>query len=272
MDRTELDKQVEEWLRLECVPFLLRQLPHFEADDWVPPVSLTQPGKLYDLSTLSTRLRLILPLQDPTTRAEIESLVSSLPSSLSALTARLSSRIAFGTAGLRAPVQAGWSSMNSLVVLQATQGLAAYAESVDEGAKSRGVVVGRDHRNGSEEFARLTAGVFRRRGWKVYELDGLVHTPTVVRFLRRLFISLSVSLCGADHAFAQPFATKRYNAFLGVMITASHNPAKDNGYKVLSFRSPPLTFAAHPLFILRSTGPTLSRSSPLTTAELPLQF
>ncbi|GAA5918589.1 hypothetical protein JCM6882_001902, partial [Rhodosporidiobolus microsporus] len=144
---------------------------------------------------------------NPETRAEIASLLST-PSGVADLTTRFSSRIAFGTAGLRGPMQAGPSAMNDLVIIQASQGLAKYAEQTTEGAKERGIVVGHDHRHHSGEFARLTAGAFRRRGWKVYELDGLVHTPLV------------------------PFATKRLKAALGVMITASHNPAKDNGYKV----------------------------------------
>ncbi|GEM12679.1 phosphoglucomutase 1 [Rhodotorula toruloides] len=98
--------------------------------------------------------------------------------------------------------------MNDLVILQASQGLAKYAEQSIKGAKERGIVVGHDHRHNSVQFARLTAGVFRREGWKVYGLDGLVHTPMV------------------------PFSVKRIGAALGVMITASHNPARDNGYKV----------------------------------------
>ncbi|GAA5831553.1 hypothetical protein JCM11251_000746 [Rhodosporidiobolus azoricus] len=145
--------------------------------------------------------------RNPETRAEITSLLST-PSGIEDLSKRFSSRIAFGTAGLRGPMQAGPSAMNDLVIIQASQGLAKYAEETTDGAKERGIVVGHDHRFHSEEFARLTAGVFRRRGWKVYELEGLVHTPLV------------------------PFSTKRLNAALGVMVTASHNPAKDNGYKV----------------------------------------
>ncbi|GAA6013575.1 hypothetical protein JCM10207_004779 [Rhodosporidiobolus poonsookiae] len=161
MDRTQLNKAVEDWLRLD---------------------------------------------RNPTTRAEIESLVSS--SSFDELSRRFSSRIAFGTAGLRGPMQAGPSAMNDLVILQASQGLAKYAEEAIEGAKKRGIVVGHDHRHNSAQFARLTAGVFRRSGWKVYELEGLVHTPMV------------------------PFSVKRLHAALGTMVTASHNPAKDNGWKV----------------------------------------
>ncbi|GAA5852057.1 hypothetical protein JCM8547_000144 [Rhodosporidiobolus lusitaniae] len=125
-----------------------------------------------DRAELDSRVQDWLRLdRNPTTCAEISSLLSS-PSGLDDLTSRFSSRIAFGTAGLRGPMQAGPSAMNDLVILQASQGLA------------------------------------KRRGWRVYELDGLVHTPTV------------------------PFATKRLIAALGVMKTASHNPAKDNGYKV----------------------------------------
>ncbi|GAA6030575.1 hypothetical protein JCM8097_006216 [Rhodosporidiobolus ruineniae] len=145
--------------------------------------------------------------RDLSTRAELDNLLAS-PDGRKELSKRFSTRIAFGTAGLRGPMQAGPSAMNSLIILQASQGLAKYAEETTDKAKQRGIVVGHDHRHHSDEFARLTAGVFRRRGWKVYELDGLVHTPTV------------------------PFATKRLKAALGVMITASHNPAKDNGYKV----------------------------------------
>ncbi|GAA5958555.1 hypothetical protein JCM10213_001808, partial [Rhodosporidiobolus nylandii] len=190
MDRTQLDVAVQEWLRLECVARSSRPPPHLLTPSW----------PLWLLFRLPCS-------KNSETRAEIASLLST-PSGVADLTQRFSTRIAFGTAGLRGPMQAGPSAMNDLVVLQATQGLAKYAEEATEGAKERGVVVGHDHRFHSEEFGRLTAGVFRRRGWKVYELDGLVHTPLV------------------------PFATKRLNAAVGVMITASHNPAKDNGYKV----------------------------------------
>lgn len=83
---------------------------------------------------------------------------------------------------------AGTSNMNDLTVIQATQGLARYAIETIQDAQTRGVVVGRDHRAveglSSERFASLTAGVFRREGFKVYEYDGLVHTPMVVRCLR----------------------------------------------------------------------------------------
>jgi phosphoglucomutase len=77
-------------------------------------------------------------------------------------------------------MQAGTAFMNSLVILQATQGLARYACRAQSNARERGVVVGHDHRHRSKLFAQLAAGVFRREGMKVWLLDGLVHTPMIV--------------------------------------------------------------------------------------------
>ena len=120
-----------------------------------------------------------LPSQDPETRSEILALHEA--KSYDELSTRFSSRIAFGTAGLRARMQAGTAFMNSLVILQATQGLATYACEVIPGAMEMGVVVGHDHRWRSSQFAELAAGAFRAQGMKVYLFDGLVHTPMVVR-------------------------------------------------------------------------------------------
>jgi phosphoglucomutase len=120
---------------------------------------------------------------------------------------RLAQRIAFGTAGLRAKMEAGFSRMNDLTVLQTSQGLAAYVKNSVPEAELRGVVIGHDHRHNSARFAELTALAFVRKGFKVYQL-GLVHTPLV------------------------PFCVDEEKAACGVMITASHNPAQDNGYKV----------------------------------------
>ncbi|KAG2230169.1 hypothetical protein INT48_003474 [Thamnidium elegans] len=121
---------------------------------------------------------------------------------------RLSNRIEFGTAGLRARMEAGFSRMNDLTVLQASQGLAIYIENNVENAKERGIVIGHDHRYHSDDFARLTAFAFIQRGFKVWYYKELVHTPLV------------------------PYTIKKLNAAGGVMITASHNPKDDNGYKV----------------------------------------
>ncbi|KAJ3217853.1 Phosphoglucomutase-3 [Dinochytrium kinnereticum] len=116
--------------------------------------------------------------------------------------------IKFGTAGLRASMEAGFACMNDLTVIQASQGLAAYVLDNVEDAKERGVIIGHDHRYHSLDFARLTAAVFLHYGYKVYLYRGLVHTPMV------------------------PFAVKHLHAACGVMVTASHNPKNDNGYKV----------------------------------------
>ncbi|KAI0284001.1 hypothetical protein BGY98DRAFT_949931 [Russula aff. rugulosa BPL654] len=124
------------------------------------------------------------------------------------LNKRLSSRIEFGTAGLRGRMEAGWSRMNDLIVIQASQGLCAYVlEHVDD-ARHRGAVIGYDHRHNSERWARLTAAAFLDKGVKTYLYRDLVHTPMV------------------------PFGVKRLGAACGIMITASHNPKRDNGYKV----------------------------------------
>lgn len=115
---------------------------------------------------------------------------------------RLSNRIEFGTAGkkhtplfqyhflkytfylgLRARMEAGFSRMNDLTVLQASQGLAAYIEQHVEDAKARGIVIGHDHRHHSDDFARLTAFAFLQRGFKVWYYKHLVHTPLVVKFI-----------------------------------------------------------------------------------------
>ncbi|RPA79194.1 phosphoglucomutase-like protein [Ascobolus immersus RN42] len=141
------------------------------------------------------------------TRQEIMELVKA--GNTKELELRLGSRIAFGTAGLRASMEAGFSRMNDLIIIQATQGLCQYVISqFPETAFSRGVVIGYDHRHNSERFARLAASAFIVQGVKVHFYDQRVHTPMV------------------------PFGIKQLNAVAGVMITASHNPAKDNGYKV----------------------------------------
>lgn len=121
---------------------------------------------------------------------------------------RLRTRIAFGTAGLRGPMQAGFACMNSLTVIQASQGLAAYLLETEKETKRRGVVIGRDARHNSEKFAKLAATAFVAKGIKVWWYELPTHTPMV------------------------PFGVRELNAAAGIMITASHNPARDNGYKV----------------------------------------
>lgn len=124
------------------------------------------------------------------------------------LSRRLRPRIAFGTAGLRGPMQAGFACMNSLTVIQASQGLAAYLLKTVKDAPQRGVVIGRDARHNSETFAKLAAAAFVAKGFKVWWYETPSHTPLV------------------------PFGVRELGAVAGVMVTASHNPARDNGYKV----------------------------------------
>ncbi|KAI9010316.1 hypothetical protein CLU79DRAFT_773822 [Phycomyces nitens] len=161
----------------------------------------------YDLHTLDALVQDWIRLdKNEETRNEIIALQEA--NNHEELAKRLINRIEFGTAGLRARMEAGFSRMNDLTVLQASQGLAAYIENTVENAKERGVVVGHDHRHHSEDFARLTAAAFLTRGFKVWYYKDLVHTPLV------------------------PFTIKKLKAAGGVMITASHNPKDDNGYKV----------------------------------------
>eukprot|EP01102_Stenamoeba_stenopodia_P009633 TRINITY_DN2850_c0_g1_i1.p1 TRINITY_DN2850_c0_g1~~TRINITY_DN2850_c0_g1_i1.p1 ORF type:complete len:435 (-),score=108.51 TRINITY_DN2850_c0_g1_i1:45-1310(-) len=145
---------------------------------------------------------------DPVTRTEIEGLRDA--QDYKTLSDRLSTRIAFGTAGLRGAMQAGFNSMNVLTVVQASQGLARYMFEVfgEEETKKRGLVVGYDGRHYSKEFARRTALTFLSLGIRVYLFSVLVPTPFV------------------------PFAVLQKKAAAGVMVTASHNPKNDNGYKV----------------------------------------
>ncbi|CAO3669436.1 unnamed protein product [Umbelopsis ramanniana] len=144
--------------------------------------------------------------QNPETRAEIQQLWDS--NRLSDLEQRLGSRIEFGTAGLRARMEAGFSRMNDLTVIQASQGLAKYVLKNVEDAKEKGVIIGHDHRHHSQTFANLTAAVFISLGFKVWFFRQLVHTPLV------------------------PYTVKQLGGAAGIMITASHNPKDDNGYKV----------------------------------------
>ncbi|RLN06350.1 hypothetical protein BBO99_00008133 [Phytophthora kernoviae] len=124
-----------------------------------------------------------------------------------------SSRVAFGTAGLRAVMGPGPAAMNDLVVIQTTQGICKYlTKQFGDQAKTMGMAVGYDHRKqgtlSSKRFAELTAAVCLHYGIKVFLYEGLVATPLV------------------------PFCIEQKGCAVGVMVTASHNPKADNGYKV----------------------------------------
>lgn len=141
---------------------------------------------------------------DPASRAAIRHMAKNDRQRLARV---MQPRIAFGTAGLRAEMGPGFALMNSVTVTQTSQGLARYAEATMHNAKKRGVVIGHDHRHNSKQFAEDIARTFSHAGFELHFLAE-VHTPMV------------------------PFAISQLKAACGVMVTASHNPAKDNGYKV----------------------------------------
>lgn len=165
---------------------------------------------------------------NPTTRREIRELQTL--ANYDVLDLKLSNRIAFGTAGLRSQMTSGFAHMNDVTVLQASQGLIQYI--LDESKPNPSIVVGYDHRHHSQRFAELVASVAISRGVKVYYL-GEAHN------LSRESIELSqkdFTATTSDHGYCHtplvPFTIDHYKASAGVMVTASHNPAKDNGYKV----------------------------------------
>lgn len=113
----------------------------------------------------------------------------------------------FGTAGLRGKVGAGTNRMNVYTVARATEGFSRLIDDHGEEAKKAGIVISRDIRHMSEEFARLSAEIFAAHGIHVYIFETIQATP---------ILSYSVRALGT-HA--------------GLMITASHNPREYNGYK-----------------------------------------
>uniref|UniRef100_A0A8C1L4F3 Phosphoglucomutase 2 n=1 Tax=Cyprinus carpio TaxID=7962 RepID=A0A8C1L4F3_CYPCA len=120
----------------------------------------------------------------------------------------------FGTAGLRAAMGPGVSCMNDLTIIQTTQGFCVYLEQCFTDLKQRGVVIGFDARahppsgGSSKRFACLAASVLISRGVPVYLFSDITPTPYV------------------------PFTVSHLGLCAGVMVTASHNPKQDNGYKV----------------------------------------
>ena len=124
------------------------------------------------------------------------------------LDARFNGRLMFGTAGLRAEVGAGPNRMNRLVVRQAAAGLVDYLLRSVEGSAEAGILIGFDARRKSDVFALDTARVAAARGMKAMLLPQLLPTPVLAWNISRLGVAA------------------------GVMVTASHNPPQDNGYKV----------------------------------------
>jgi phosphomannomutase len=123
------------------------------------------------------------------------------------LTKRFALPLTFGTAGLRGPVMSGSAGMNRLTVRKATQAVAAWLahEGIDP---AKGVVVGRDARHGSTEFNDEVVTTLIGLGVRVLEMPTPAPTPFV------------------------PYLVRRLEAAAGIMVTASHNPKQDNGYKL----------------------------------------
>ena len=123
---------------------------------------------------------------------------------LEKLTAAFNGFLQFGTAGLRGPIGPGPSCMNRAVVSRAATGIAAFMKQHN----LQSVVIGRDARHGSAEFAKDSAEILAGAGFKTYVLPRELPTPVLA------------------------FAVNKLKADVGIMVTASHNPAIDNGYKV----------------------------------------
>jgi len=143
---------------------------------------------------------------DPGCRSELEQLLAS--GDLAALRERFAGELAFGTAGLRGELGAGPARMNQAVVARATAGLCRELIASVPDAQQRGLCVGCDARHGSRELAEQAAAVAAGFGLRVHRFGEPVPSP---------LLAFSVVDC---HAAG------------GVMVTASHNPARDNGYKV----------------------------------------
>ena len=142
---------------------------------------------------------------DPTSQAELRAVIESLPESAAELADRFAGSLNFGTAGLRGPMRAGPNGMNLAVVRQATAGLVAWLADRDP---DRPLVIGFDARRNSKQFAEEVARVATGAGRRALVLPRVLPTPVLAHAVRAL------------------------DACAGVMVTASHNPPQDNGYKV----------------------------------------
>jgi phosphomannomutase len=137
-------------------------------------------------------------------RREIEALIEA--ENVAELERRFAGPLSFGTAGLRGPLRAGPAGMNAVVVARAAAGLGRWLTA--QGHGGGGVVIGFDARHRSDEFARLSAEILAGAGFAVQVLPRPLPTPVL------------------------SFAVRHLGCAAGIMVTASHNPPEDNGYKV----------------------------------------
>jgi len=166
---------------------------------------MSLPSKLRDRA-----FRWMADDPDPATRAELQQVAARAmggdAAAVDDLADRMDGTLAFGTAGLRGQVRAGSNGMNRAVVLRATYGVAEWLKHKGHGSGT--VLVGRDARHGSVEFAAAAADVLAAAGFVVRTLPGPLPTPVTAFLVRSL------------------------GAVAGIQVTASHNPPADNGYKV----------------------------------------
>src|SRR3954470_14962289 len=142
---------------------------------------------------------------DPRARARLRPLIDGLPASADELADRFAGPLTFGTAGLRGRLRAGPNGMNLAVVTRAAAGLIGWLGA--QGGQGP-LVVGYDARHGSRDFAEQTARVATAAGREALLLPRPLPTPVLA------------------------YAVRALDAVAGVMVTASHNPPQDNGYKV----------------------------------------
>lgn len=143
---------------------------------------------------------------DPATKAAGMALLESGDPQV--IAEHFSKRLAFGTAGMRGNMGPGPGRMNRALVRRVAHALGTYVSGQISGAKQQGIVIGFDGRHGSREFAKDSAGILLKQGYTVFAFEDVCSTPQLAHAITHL------------------------GAAAGVMVTASHNPPEDNGYKV----------------------------------------